>query len=58
MRADGLAQEAHGAAGRQEAAGRVLRVEAGFDGVAAKGRWLAERKRLAGRDPDLPFDQV
>ena len=48
------------AAGRRpEIGGRVLGIEPHLDGVAGeRDLLLAERQRLARRDPELPFDEV
>src|SRR5271166_2419645 len=44
---------------RQKPALRVFGVEQGLDRVSAQNEvLLAERHRLAGRDPDLPFDEI
>ena len=45
---------------RQEAAVRILRVDAALDGVPARReqRLGIEREPLAARDPDLPGDQI
>jgi hypothetical protein len=53
-----LAQHAHRAAGRQEAARRVLRVDPCLDGVPADLRDSPARQWFSRRYPDLPFDQV
>jgi hypothetical protein len=52
-----LAQQPHGAARGQEAARRVLRVDAGLHGVPGRRR-QPRRQRLPRRDPDLPLHQV
>ena len=45
--------------GRQEAALRILGVEARLDGVAGqRDLLLGQRQRLARRDPELPLDQI
>ena len=49
----------HPAAGGQESAGRILGVHPGLDRVPAQlDVVLGERQLLAGRDPQLPLDQV
>src|SRR5690606_41848537 len=46
-------------AGREEAAGRILGVDAGLDRVAGEGDIdLGEAERLTGGDAPLPFDEV
>ena len=57
--APGEAQVDQAPGGRQEPAGRVLRVQARLDGVSPEGDLvLRERQGLAARHPELPFDEV
>ena len=52
-------EAAHAADRRQEAAARILAVDAGLDGVAARlNRRLLERQRFARGNAQLPFDEV
>ena len=54
-----LAQQQGAAAGRQEAAGRVLGVDPRLDGVPGQPHVvLAERQGLAGGDAQLLLDEV
>ncbi len=47
------------AGGRQKTVRRILGIEAGFDRVAGRAQIvLLQRQRFAGRDPQLPFDEV
>ena len=53
------AQPVQGAGLRQKPALRVLGIEPRLDRMPVQGEVrLADRQRLAGRDPELPFDEV
>ncbi len=57
--AGGCAKRRNATDGGQEAAPRVLAVDAGLDRVAALAdRILGQRQALAGGDAELPFHQV